>query len=843
MSLTTSAHWMYNPGGAFYDHEIDNSLRFNDNDSAYLVRTPASNGTRTTWTLSFWVKRCELGTNNFIFSSGSSTSNYFVLGFNSDDRLVSEEVVSGANNWLKRSSNVYRDVSGWYHVVFVIDTNNGTTSDRVRMYVNNERITSFVTDINPGSGTGTHWNGTTAHDIGRSGSSGLGYYDGYLSEINFIDGTALDPTSFGETKSGIWIPKEYSGSYGTNGFHLEFAGNANDTSGNGNNFTSYNISSYDYMPDTPTNSFCTMNILDDNFSTPRFSYSQGNLKYNYGYTGAGFDRVFGTHMIVPGDTNKYYMEFTGNVTNEQMQWGVVATDSSTYSPSDRTGGLSGNDGINMLRWVSYGPAPYLRIIDGNGDNAISTTNGNATNGDIFSIMYDAGAGKFYGWLNGVEFVGQSYASGTSLWKTLDTTKTYAVCMYQGDGGVSTKGGNCTANFGQDSSFAGAKTAQGNTDANGIGDFYYTVPTDALALCSANLPDPAIDPAADDTPEDYFDTVLYTAASSNGTYNIGNASFVPDFTWIKNRDNVEEHYLFDVVRGNSSITNKFLNSNSTDAEGAGGVSGTTVTSQLGGMEVVESSINSGELYFNSRTYAMWNWKAGGTGVSNTDGSITSTVSANPDAGFSVVTYTGNSTNDATIGHGLGVAPKVVIVKNRVASTYWYVYHDSLPPNAATYNLYLNTTDSQQADNVLRSTNSTTFTVSSSSSANGSSMVAYCFAEKEGYSKFGSYIGNGSSDGPFIYTGFRPAWVMIKNTNSTGGSGQHWQIADNKRDTYNLVDTNLLAENVAAEGHTWSAKDYLSNGFKIRTTNYATNYSGDTYIYLAFAEQPFKYANAR
>jgi hypothetical protein len=218
-----------------------------------------------------------------------------------------------------------------------------------------------------------------------------------------------------------------------------------------------------------------------------------------------------------------------------------------------------------------------------------------------------------------------------------------------------------------------------------------------------------------------------------------------------------------------------------------------------------------------------------------------VSANPDAGFSVVTYTGNSTNDATIGHGLGVAPKVVIVKNRVASTYWYVYHDSLPPNAATYNLYLNTTDSQQADNVLRSTNSTTFTVSSSSSANGSSMVAYCFAEIEGYSKAGSYIGNGSADGAFIYTGFRPAWIMIKRTDSTGS----WHIIDDKRIGYNDSNRVLLANSTDPEQTNYSVqeRDILSNGFKMRDSNSGTNASGGTYIYLAFAQNPFKYANAR
>jgi len=296
----------------------------------------------------------------------------------------------------------------------------------------------------------------------------------------------------------------------------------------------------------------------------------------------------------------------------------------------------------------------------------------------------------------------------------------------------------------------------------------------------------------------------------------------------------------VVRGNSSMTNKFLRSNSTAAEGAGSVSGTTVTSQLGGMEVVESSINSGELYFNSRTYAMWNWKAGGTGVSNTDGSITTTVSTNTDAGFSIIKYTGNSTNGATIGHNLGVTPDHIIIKRYSSAEAWVDWHKGF--SGTQYLRLYQTTAVDTATTLFNSTlpNSSVITLGTGGFTNtsGEDYICYAFAEKKGYSKFGKYIGNGSSNGPFIYTGFRPAWVMVKRTDSTGS----WNIADAVRSPYNEVDEQLQANLSNAESTTFDM-DFTSNGIKVRTTDGARNASGGTYIYLAFAEQPFKYANAR
>ena len=293
------------------------------------------------------------------------------------------------------------------------------------------------------------------------------------------------------------MPKRYEGTYG-DGFYLDFSDNSStaalgiDRSPNGNDFTLNNFATTDSVTDTPTNNFCILNINDNNLSesSPHFVYSEGNLKVAWSFTGTNFDRVFGTLFIEPHDTNKYYWEATGTQNNEQMVWGVIATDSAMYRQDNRNTGVSKEANVALLRWASYTSAPYLLNIDNSSateGDALSTSNGNAANNDIFSFVYDAGAGKFYVFFKGVELSGQNYSAGTSLFDTVDTTKTYAVMTYQGDGGGSTKSGNLTMNFGQDSSFAGTKTAQGNKDAKGIGDFYYSVPSGAVTLCSKNLP--------------------------------------------------------------------------------------------------------------------------------------------------------------------------------------------------------------------------------------------------------------------------------------------------------------------------------------------------------------------
>jgi hypothetical protein len=323
---------------------------------------------------------------------------------------------------------------------------------------------------------------------------------------------------------------------------------------------------------------------------------------------------------------------------------------------------------------------------------------------------------------------------------------------------------------------------------------------------------------------YFNTVLYTGNGS--ARSITGVGFKPDWVWVKPRSAVNDHVLADVIRG----VTKTLATNSTAIEGTN-VNAFTAFGTDGFSLGTGTDVNS-----NTVTYASWNWLANGTGVSNTSGSITSTVSANTTSGFSIVTYTGNLTAGATVGHGLGIAPSMIIIKNRSsAGLEWLTYHKSLGNGKY---LALQSTSAQVGSVTIWGTSSTTFTLAQAYgdyNGSGNSHVAYCFAEIKGYSKFGSYTGNGSTNGTFVYTGFKPAFVMWKRTDA---SASDWDMYDSARDTYNLAFKELLANATSAESSsTVLALDMLSNGFKLITSNANGNASGGTYIYMAFASNPF------
>jgi len=383
----------------------------------------------------------------------------------------------------------------------------------------------------------------------------------------------------------------------------------------------------------------------------------------------------------------------------------------------------------------------------------------------------------------------------------------------------------------------------------------------LPLSTANLPDPAIDPAQGSSPQDYFGTLLWSG-DDNATRTValgqsgvtGDVNFTPDFSWIKRRNggtNGSDHMLLDAVRGVGSFN--ALSCNGTREEGrteAGSYwvnFGDIDTFTTDGFTVQKGSDESHNLEGINQsggTYVAWNWKANGSGVSNTDGSITSTVSANTESGFSIVTYTGNGSANQSVGHGLSQTPELVIFKNRSSAANWGVTGSLLGLDKR---LYLNTTDFSETNTGYHPLDtSTVINVSGvnnwgNSNASGANFVAYAFHSVEGFSKFGSYTGNGSTDGPFVYTGFRPKMLIWKRTD---GSGQSWEILDDQRDPYNAVTHYLYPDTSGAENNaTAYPQDFLSNGFKIRHTGGSANLSGGTYIYMAFAENPFKYSNAR
>jgi hypothetical protein len=770
-----SSQWMYSSGG-FYPTEIDQSLMFDG--TSYLSRTPSVAGNRKTWTWSSWVKRVALGSTQYLASAYYATSNsrYNLIRFNSDDQLNvwTNAYTTGTGLTQQNATTaVFRDASAWYHIVIAFDSTNATASSRLIMYVNgvSQEYTGSAIALNQD----TFWNGSDSTHI--IGNFNTGYLDGYLADTYFVDGTALDATSFGEFKSGVWIPKAYTGSYGTNGFHLEYDGNANDSSGTGNNWTATNIVAGDYMLDSPTNNYATWNPLDTINGT---SFSDGNLKLTFP---AGYGTTRSTFAVSSG---KWYWEIDVLSVTTNHSIGILKDTGllTTY--------LGGNsDGYG---YVASNGSKY------NGSGAVSYGS-TYTAGDIIGVALDMNGGSLTYYKNntsqGVAFTG---IDGTFAPAISDVTS-------------SSTGSISVSNFGQSG-------------------FTYTPPAGFLALCTANLPEPSISPANGASPQDHFNTVLWTG--NNGTQSITGVGFQPDFIWLKARNQAYDHGLVDAVRG----VTKFLESNTPDEEA-------TVTNYTTSFDSDGFSLGvSNRFNQSSVTNVAWNWKASNAAsVLNEYGSIDSQVSANPTAGFSIVSYTGTGAN-ATVGHGLDVKPKVVIVKNRDQAGDWCVFHEDMNAVPQDYYLLLNLPNSPINNNTIwndTAPTTSTFSIGSYLYGNTIKYIAYCFHDVEGYSKFGSYTGNGSPDGPFIYTGFRPALVLIKRYDAA----ENWWLLDNKRNPYNQVDTALRPNDPAfdAVSPTKYAQDFLSNGIKLKTLDPDVNIINGTYIYMAFAENPFKYANAR
>lgn len=810
-------------GGSFYPYSIDQSLRFNDNDSAKLYFDPTTDGNKQVWTFSAWVKRGNLGLNYTTFFSGQNSSGHQTdIRFDSADQL--RVVTAGASLTMDFKTNrVFRDVGSFYHIVVAVDTTDATLLNRVKIYVNGVQETSLATTTctqNSNCILNTASNQTT--NVGA-----LGYtttvtkeFDGYMSEVHFVDGTQYAASDFGETINGIWVPKAYSGSYGTNGFYLSFADSSaigDDLSGNTNDFTANNLAASDVVPDSPTNNFATWNPLDNhNYNAP----SEGNLR---ALTAGNNGTQNSTFAVSSG---KCYFE----VRNGTAGSGSLA----------RMVGIAKED-TNITSTPYSNSDCYLYYSgDGTKYNGSSASYGDSwdADGDIIGVALDMDNGAIWFSKNGTwqnSATAAEIAAGTTTNAAFTGLSGTYVMMVSKTGGTSSNDPH-HANFGQDSTFAGDETAGGNADDNGIGDFAYAPPSGFLALCSANLPEPTISPNAEEQADDYFSTTLWTGNGTDAT-NITTTN-KPEFVWIKSRNLTKSHQLADIVRGG----NKRLSSDVTNAEG-------TETNRIQGFGSnfftlgTENSVNG-----SGNTYVGWSWTAGGTAVSNTDGSITSSVSAAPDAGFSIATWTGTGSAGATVGHGLGAVPDVMIVKKRAGGTAygWAVWHKDANDNSTDF-LQLDSTAAQADQDMWNDTDPTSTVLSLGANnytnyPSGATYVGYFFKGIDGYSAFGSYVGNGSADGPFVYTGHAVKWLLVKNINNAATS---WWILDTERSTFNVMNDFLFPNLSNAESaSTVLFADFLSNGFKIRNGTYGeTNASGNTYIYLAFAEAPFKYANAR
>ena len=775
-------------------YSANNSLRFRKSANGYLSRT--MNATSTTYTVSVWVKRGLLSGYQYIFASGPGTaSNDKGIAFDTSTNQI--YAWNGSSQAL--STAVFRDPAAWYHVV---------------MSVNSGTATVYVNNVNTGISQSSMSLGTYGR-IGRfNDTSSANDFDGYMAEFNLIDGQALTPNSFGSFNGlGVWQPIRYGGSYGTNGFYLPFTNTTSTTtlgfdfSPNGNNWTTNNISltagsTYDSMTDVPTltsataANYCTLNAA---LQAGGYTLNDGNLNWaRTGATGGGSDRSqFGTIGVTSG---KWYWEFTAGTVNSNSipAFGIAIGSASTQS------------------WAGSQTGAY--IYNSDGTKNISGTNSaygaSFTTGDIIGVVFDADAGT-------LTFYKNNTSQGTAASGLTSGPYFPAVTRSVGGGGSN---GTEIANFGQR-------------------PFAYTPPTGFVALNTFNLPTPTIGATASSQANKYFNAITYTgngAASSNTTQNI-TTTFYPDLTWVKGRDSAFFHRLT-----STGLTQpNYLSTNSTDAEG----SVNDTISALASTYFQVKAAGTGGTNQSGSTYVGWTWNANsGSTVSNTAGTITSTVSANTTAGFSIVTWTGNGASSATIGHGLGVAPEMIIVKNRSATWGWFVYNKYLA-NPNTGRLQLNLTNAEIAGGTPGPWNntaptSTVFSLGDSTfpevNGSGNSIVAYCFAPIAGYSAFGSYTGNGSTDGPFVFTGFRPRYVLIKRTDSA----EDWIVMDSARNTYNVANSSLFPNGSFSETTDSNRQeDFLSNGFKIRSSGVWLNASGGTFIYMAFCESPFKYSLGR
>jgi len=788
-------------GSGIYTYAISNSVRC-DTNNGYLHRTPSSAGNRSTWTFSTWIKLAQMGTGTrIIYSAGSSGNQdgFYRLFYNAN-----KLVVGSANANFVTPSDTFRDPSAWYHIVWK-QGSNATT-----LYVNGEQIATASVSGN------TAVNNNTIQCIGTSSYGGsptnTEHLDGYFAETIMIDGTALDADSFGETKNGVWIPKDASGlTYGTNGFRLTY-GNASDLgedSAGSNDWTAVNLATHDQTGDTPAfnsssngGNFATLGIL---WKTPDMTFSEGNLRANTTTNNRG---VMSNWEVPDGD--KWYWEIYPTIASGE-QWLVGINYATVDFTSDRGGRATG---------VSYDSFDGKKRVD---NNTASSYGSSWATGDIIGIAVDRVNDT-------IQFYKNGSGQGTIDISGLNNTEFFPWC---GCGGGS--GDNIIVyNFGAEGTFAGSTTAGGNSDDTGYGNFKYSVPSGFKALCAGNLPLVAeIDPAQtdDNYPQKLFNAILYTGDGGSST-SITGVGFQPDWVWIKRRNASENHNLYDSTRG----VNKRIQSNRDVPETTEGLpsfdsDGFTVDAS-GGINNVSS-----------QTYVAWNWRAnGGTETTNNTGTQTSYTQIDPSGGFSIVRYAGTGSS-MTVGHGLSVEPKLTIIKDRDATIDWIVYTKVIDGSLDYF--FLNTT-SAVGDSGLTGANSSIWNFNSASSysnTSGRNYIMYNFANVEGYCKVSTYKGNSDNNGSAVYCGFRPAWILLREVASV----DNWGIYDDKRIGQNndsgsgnavlYPDTNNGEENQASR-----AIDLTAFGFKLRTSNSTFN-NNATYLYLAMAHNPFQYSTSR
>ena len=841
-----------------YPYQIANSLRLNGTSQALERSFSSTPSNADAKALSFWIKRSGAGGTNSAFGSttntklcSSSTGSGAVadmLEINTNNPTGYSDqfhyyLASGGANFLKAK---WRDPSAWIHIVWIYNSDESTTTDRIKVYINGESNT--INDSNywdndgnngyPSSGADTSFglNGNEMH-IGRYVYDDAGWWGGQMADFIMIDGTA-SISDFGETHNGIWRPKDPSGlTFGTNGFWLKFTNASNpgeDFSGNDNDFTNIgSIATHDQMLDSPTfnsdsngGNFATMNPLISGSSSPVLA--EGNLMMD-SFSGSDISGSL-ANFALPASSGKWYFECFINSPNSGDNYPFIGLTATTYSQS-ATMGVSQRDlSINLGTGGSEKNETYVGSIT----TDFTSVSAYADN-TICGVFVDMDARKLWYAKDGAFTNSGNPQNGTNP----NYAWTNNVPLLPHFVSFSSYGADSVLNFGQDGTFAGNVTAGGNSDVTGYGNFKYD-PGDYKALCAGNLPvADAVDPAQtdDDYPQKLFTALAYSG-DGGGSFTTG---FQPDLVWVKRRNGSQGNGLWDSSRG----TTKVLNSDSTSAEATS--SGLTSFNSTG--------YTMGNFYNQSgNTYASWSWRAnGGTTSSETAGSINTTVQVNQNAGFSIVQYVGDGgSSNCTMAHGLGAKPAMVFLKDRDTNgnnNQWQAWHHKLDTNGY---FYLSSNDQQYTSsngtvnvsanttNLIGWQRTSTTGGSQTISESGDNFLMYIWAEIEGFSKFGSYKGNGNADGTFVYTGFRPALVTTKRTDGSGG----WLVHDDARNTGNPANLIVQWNDSGAEFSGANDKiDMLSNGFKVRSSNAGINGSGNDYVYAAWAHNPFKYATAR
>lgn len=773
-------------GAIFYPYKINQSCRFNNDDNAYLIWTPSTTQDDTLKsTVSFWFKYCNFVATKYLFSGYTSSTSNTSLYFNASNQLIFHQENGGSVDELI-SNMVFRDVGSWYHLCIQNDHVQVTASDRVTLWINNVQVTWTGSDF-PGTGDELFWMENGSDTTVGTTSEGLTTYniDAYMTEIHAIDGQALTPSSFGQEKNGVWIPKKYTGTYGTNGFYLDFADEndlGKDISGNDNDFTSSGLESNDQNLDSPTNNWCNWNGLTFQKSGVA-GLSDGNLKFACAtddYAG-----VLGTFMLPK--TGKWYWEIAQTASNCRTTYGIATEDAFSAGVYDPTGGPEG--------WgarLDTGGTSFYR----NDGGSLGNIGFTFTNGEVLQVAYDADTGKMWFGSDDDDWDGDPEAGTGNTITISDLTLEYFpfVCDWSNADNAS-----MFANFGQ------------------LG-FTHTPPIGFKALNSKNMSNPTVKDSSVG-----FGVITYEG-NTDSPRTVTGLNFQPDMVWIKNRDGSVHHNLYDSVRG----VDKAIIPNEANIESDQNSDGYLSAFNSDGFEVTDGSGTDERVNQNTYDYAAWCFRMGSR------------------YGFDIQTYEGTGVAKA-VNHNLGGVPEMWHIKNIDGVENWrsYHYHALNKTDPETDFAFLNLSNAWNDSSVYwndTKPTSTQFTVGTDNSVNenGDTHIAYLWRSIPQFSKVFSFEGNGNADGTFVWCGFRPRYVIYKDADGA----YNWWLIDTERGTYNPVQKCLQPDNLSAEqdisNYQW---DILSNGFKLRSSDVNINENNHTIVGIAYAEQPGKWSNAR